>query len=71
MRAVRGFTELINPARPRELDFADVRTVMERGGRCHDRHGESDSDDKAADSVKKRSAPRFLMSISPARLLRW
>lgn len=53
MRAVKGITELITMPGLVNLDFADVRTVMERGGVAMIGVGESDSEDKAADSVKK------------------
>ena len=53
MRAVKGITELITTPGLVNLDFADVRTVMERGGVAMIGMGESDSEDKAADSVKK------------------
>lgn len=53
MRAVKGITELITMPGLVNLDFADVRTVMERGGVAMIGMGESDSEDKAADSVKK------------------
>jgi cell division protein FtsZ len=52
-RAVKGITELITVPGLVNLDFADVRTVMERGGVAMIGMGESDSEDKAADSVKK------------------
>ena len=52
-RAVKGITELITVPGLVNLDFADVRTVMERGGVAMIGVGESDSEDKAADSVKK------------------
>jgi cell division protein FtsZ len=53
MRAVKGITELITQPGMVNLDFADIRTVMERGGVAMIGMGESDSEDKAADSVKK------------------
>ncbi len=52
MRSVKGITELITKPGLVNLDFADVRTVMERGGVAMIGLGESDSDSKAADSVK-------------------
>ncbi|MCX6694112.1 MAG: cell division protein FtsZ [Methanomicrobiales archaeon] len=53
MRAVKGITELITIPALVNLDFADVRTVMERGGVAMIGVGESDSADKAVDSVKR------------------
>jgi cell division protein FtsZ len=52
MRSVKGITELITKPGLVNLDFADVRTVMERGGVAMIGLGESDSEAKAADSVK-------------------
>ncbi|HJK77572.1 cell division protein FtsZ [Methanocorpusculum vombati] len=53
MRAVKGITELITLPGLVNLDFADVRTVMEQGGIAMIGMGESDSEDKATDSIKK------------------
>lgn len=53
MRAVKGITELITLPGLVNLDFADVRTVMEQGGIAMIGVGESDSEDKATDSIKK------------------
>ncbi|WP_246998914.1 cell division protein FtsZ [Halosolutus gelatinilyticus] len=52
MRSVKGITELITKPGLVNLDFADVRTVMERGGVAMIGLGESDSEAKAEDSVK-------------------
>jgi cell division protein FtsZ len=52
MRSVKGITELITMPGLVNLDFADVRTVMERGGVAMIGLGESDSEAKATDSVK-------------------
>jgi len=53
-------TRLIN------LDFADVRTVMQKGGVAMIGLGESDAEDKAVDSVKKalRSPLWTLISLA-------
>ena len=51
MRSVKGITELITKPGLVNLDFADVRTVMERGGVAMIGLGESDSDAKSKDSV--------------------
>ncbi|MDR0439219.1 MAG: cell division protein FtsZ [Methanocalculaceae archaeon] len=53
MRAVKGITELITLPGLVNLDFADVRTVMEQGGIAMIGVGESNSEDKATDSIKK------------------
>jgi cell division protein FtsZ len=52
MRSVKGITELITKPGLVNLDFADVRTVMERGGVAMIGLGESGSDTKSVDSVK-------------------
>ncbi|WP_254862077.1 cell division protein FtsZ [Halovivax gelatinilyticus] len=52
MRSVKGITELITKPGLVNLDFADVRTVMEKGGVAMIGLGESDSEAKAEDSVK-------------------
>jgi cell division protein FtsZ len=52
MRSVKGITELITMPGLVNLDFADVRTVMERGGVAMIGLGESGSDTKSVDSVK-------------------
>jgi cell division protein FtsZ len=52
MRSVKGITELITKPGLVNLDFADVRTVMERGGVAMIGLGESDSGAKSTDSVK-------------------
>ncbi len=51
MRSVKGITELITKPGLVNLDFADVRTVMRRGGVAMIGLGESDAEDKAEDSV--------------------
>ncbi len=52
MRSVKGITELITKPGLVNLDFADVRTVMEKGGVAMIGLGESDTDQKAQDAVK-------------------
>ncbi len=52
MRSVKGITELITKPGLVNLDFADVKTVMERGGVAMIGLGESDSESKAQDSVR-------------------
>ncbi|MDY6765052.1 MAG: cell division protein FtsZ [Halobacteria archaeon] len=53
MRSVKGITELITKPGLVNLDFADVRTVMEKGGVAMIGLGESDSENKAEESVTK------------------
>ena len=52
MRSVKGITELITKPGLVNLDFADVKTVMERGGVAMIGLGDADSEHKAEDSVK-------------------
>ncbi len=53
MRSVKGITELITKPGLVNLDFADVRTVMESGGVAMIGLGESESEKKAEESVTK------------------
>ncbi len=67
MRAVKGIIELITVPALVNLDFADVRTTLERGGVAIIGVGESDSEDKAGDSVKKAiRSPLIDVDISNA-----
>ncbi|MFB6361404.1 MAG: cell division protein FtsZ [Halobacteriales archaeon] len=67
MRSVKGITELITMPGLVNLDFADVRTVMERGGVAMIGLGESDSEAKATDSVKSAlRSPLLDVDISAA-----
>ncbi|PSP75458.1 cell division protein FtsZ [Halobacteriales archaeon QS_1_68_20] len=67
MRSVKGITELITKPGLVNLDFADVRTVMEKGGVAMIGLGESDSEAKAADSVKSAlQSPLLDVDISGA-----
>ncbi|EMA53155.1 MULTISPECIES: cell division protein FtsZ [Halococcus] len=52
MRSVKGMTELITKPGLVNVDFADVRTVMENGGVAMIGLGESDSENKARDSIQ-------------------
>ncbi|WP_136687605.1 cell division protein FtsZ [Halorhabdus amylolytica] len=52
MRSVKGMTELITKPGLVNVDFADVRTIMENGGVAMIGLGESDSDNKAQDSIR-------------------
>ncbi|MFW5965227.1 MAG: cell division protein FtsZ [Halodesulfurarchaeum sp.] len=53
MRSVKGITELITKPGLVNLDFADVRTVMERGGVAMIGLGEADDNGSAVTSVKE------------------
>ncbi|WP_255193704.1 cell division protein FtsZ [Natronobeatus ordinarius] len=67
MRSVKGITELITKPGLVNLDFADVRTVMERGGVAMIGLGEADSEAKAEDSVKTAlRSPLLDVDISSA-----
>ncbi|MEF8780926.1 MAG: cell division protein FtsZ [Haloferacaceae archaeon] len=67
MRSVKGITELITMPGLVNLDFADVRTVMEKGGVAMIGLGESDSESKAQDSVKSAlRSPLLDVDISGA-----
>lgn len=57
MRAVKGITELITVPGLVNLDFADVRAVMEKGGVAMIGMGESEAQDKSADSVRSYPFP--------------
>ncbi len=51
--AVKGIAELVTRAGLVNLDFADIRTVMGRGGVAMIGVGESDGDKRAVESVQK------------------
>ncbi|MHC1625486.1 MAG: cell division protein FtsZ [Methermicoccaceae archaeon] len=53
MHAVKGITELITQTGLVNLDFADVKTVMEDGGVAMVGLGESDGDDRAVEAVQR------------------
>lgn len=52
MRSVKGMTELITKPGLVNVDFADVKTIMENGGVAMIGLGESDSESKAQDSIR-------------------
>ncbi|HJJ56446.1 MAG TPA: cell division protein FtsZ [Methanocorpusculum sp.] len=68
MGAVKGITELITVPGLVNLDFADIRTVLEDGGIAMIGMGESNNtEDKATDSVKKAlRSPLLDVDISSA-----
>jgi len=67
MRSVKGITELITKPGLVNLDFADVRTVMEKGGVAMIGLGESDSQEMASDSVNSAlRSPLLDVDISKA-----
>jgi cell division protein FtsZ len=67
MRAVKGITELITKPGLVNLDFADVRTIMQKGGVAMIGMGESNGEDKAVESVRKAlKSPLLDVDISSA-----
>lgn len=65
--SVKGISELITKAGLVNLDFADVRTVMSNGGVSMIGVGESDSQNRAVESVQKAlSNPLLDVDISGA-----
>ena len=67
MRSVKGITEMITKPGLVNLDFADVRTIMENGGVAMIGLGESESESKAQDSVSQAlSSPLLDVDISRA-----
>jgi cell division protein FtsZ len=68
MRAVKGITELITKPALINLDFADVRTVMEKGGVAMIGLGEASGEDKASESVRKAlKSPLLDVDVSGAK----
>ncbi|MFB6266679.1 MAG: cell division protein FtsZ [Halodesulfurarchaeum sp.] len=67
MRSVKGITELITRPGLVNLDFADVRTVMEKGGVAMIGLGEAGADTGASESVKEAlRSPLLDVDISGA-----
>ena len=67
MRSVKGITELITKPGLVNLDFADVRTVMEKGGVAMIGLGEAENDAKASESVQSAlRSPLLDVDISGA-----
>jgi len=68
MRAVKGITELITKPALVNLDFADVRTIMEKGGVAMIGLGEASGEDKATESIRKAlRSPLLEVDISGAK----
>ena len=66
-RAVKGITELITKKGLVSLDFADIRSIMSGSGMAMIGMGESDSGDRALESVHEAlSSPLLDMDISNA-----
>ena len=70
MMGVKSIAELITVEGDINLDFADVRTIMENGGYAHMAVGHGSGKDKAADAAKQViSSPLLETSISGAKRL--
>ncbi len=68
VRAVKGITELITKPGLINLDFADVRAVMEGGGVAMIGMGESDTENRAAEAIDKAvNSPLLSVDITGAR----
>lgn len=67
-RAVKGITELITKQGLVSLDFADIRSIMEGSGMAMIGMGESESGDRALESVHEAlSSPLLDIDISNAK----
>lgn len=67
-RAVKGITELITKRGLVSLDFADIRSIMEGSGMAMIGMGESESGDRALESVHEAlSSPLLDIDISNAK----
>ncbi len=68
LRAVKGITELITKPALVNLDFADVKTIMEKGGVAMIGLGEASGEDKASESVRKAlKSPLLDVDITGAK----
>jgi cell division protein FtsZ len=66
-RAVKGITELITKPGLIALDFADIKSIMESSGMAMIGMGESDSGDRASESVHEAlNSPLLDLDISDA-----
>jgi cell division protein FtsZ len=67
MRAIKGITELISKPGLVNIDFADIRTVMQNGGIAMIGLGEAEGENKAVESVQKAlRSPLLDVDISSA-----
>jgi cell division protein FtsZ len=68
VRAVKGIAELITKPGLINLDFADVRAVMEGGGVAMIGMGESDTENRAAEAIDKAvNSPLLSVDITGAK----
>ncbi|HWH07787.1 MAG TPA: cell division protein FtsZ, partial [Candidatus Thermoplasmatota archaeon] len=66
-RSIRGLTEMITKPGLVNLDFADLRTVMSKGGVAMIGLGESDSENRARDAVEEAlNSPLLDVDVSSA-----
>jgi cell division protein FtsZ len=67
MRSIKGITEMITKPGLINLDFADLKTIMKRGGVAMVGMGESDSENRSIDAVKEAlSSPLLDVDIGEA-----
>ena len=67
-RAVKGITELISKKALVSLDFADIRSIMQGSGMAMIGVGESDSGDRALESVHEAiNSPLLDLDVSDAK----
>jgi cell division protein FtsZ len=67
LRSIKGITEMITKPGLVNLDFADLKTVLKRGGVAMIGIGESDSEQRAHDAVQEAmSSPLLDVDISGA-----
>ncbi|HUR63616.1 MAG: cell division protein FtsZ [Thermoplasmata archaeon] len=67
MRSIKGITEMITKPGLVNLDFADLKTIMKKGGVAMIGLGESDSQDRARDAVLEAlNSPLLDVDISDA-----
>ena len=67
MRSIKGITEMITIPGLINLDFADLKTIMERGGVAMIGMGESDSENRAIDAVSEAlNSPLLDVDVSNA-----
>ena len=67
VRSIRGITEMITKPGLVNLDFADLKTIMKKGGVAMIGLGESDGDDRATEAVMEAlNSPLLEIDISDA-----
>lgn len=67
MRSIKGITEMITKPGLINLDFADLKTIMQRGGVAMIGLGESDGEDRATAAVTEAlSSPLLDVDVSEA-----